>query len=102
MKPDCNGTSRASVRRLRGLYGEISRKLCIDRSLVISVAIGERRSKDVEDALEQGLRQISERMERGPVNSHPGKTQRVRRVIVLDRVRGGRETGTTRAMSAEN
>ncbi len=48
----------ARVERYRGLYARVARELGVDRSFVSRVARGERRSKDVEQALERELRRI--------------------------------------------
>ena len=48
----------ARVERYRGLYARVARELGVDRSFVSRVARGERRSKDVERALERELRRI--------------------------------------------
>lgn len=48
----------ARVERYRGLYARVARQLGVDRSFVSRVARGERRSKEVEEALQKELRRI--------------------------------------------
>jgi hypothetical protein len=48
----------ARVAYYRGLYSRVARKLGVDRSFVSRVARGERRSREVEDALHKELRRI--------------------------------------------
>jgi len=48
----------ARVARYRGLYARVARQLGVDRSFVSRVARGERRSKEVEEALQKELRRI--------------------------------------------
>jgi hypothetical protein len=43
---------------IRGLYGRVARQLRVDPSYVSRVARGERRSADIEGALEKELRRI--------------------------------------------
>ncbi len=51
---------------IRGLYGRVARRLKVDPSYVSRVARGERRSGDVELALEQELRRIMSLVKRRP------------------------------------
>ena len=49
------------LRRFRGLYGRVARKLDVDPSYVSRVARGERRSKVIEEALSAELRKLEKR-----------------------------------------
>ena len=48
----------ARVAHFRGLYARVARQLGVDRSFVSRVARGERRSKEVEQALQKEIRRI--------------------------------------------
>lgn len=48
----------ARVESYRGLYARVARGLGVDRSFVSRVARGERRSKQVEEALQKEVRRI--------------------------------------------
>lgn len=48
----------ARVAHFRGLYARVARQLGVDRSFVSRVARGERRSRDVEQALQKEIRKI--------------------------------------------
>jgi transcriptional regulator with XRE-family HTH domain len=48
----------ARYTRYRGLYSRVARRLGVDRSYVSRVARGERRSKQVEQALQAELKRI--------------------------------------------
>ncbi len=48
----------ARVEHYRGLYARVARQLGVDRSFVSRVARGERRSKEVEEALQKELKRI--------------------------------------------
>jgi hypothetical protein len=43
---------------LRGLYGRVARRLDVDPSYVSRVARGERKSEEIETALEREMRQV--------------------------------------------
>jgi transcriptional regulator with XRE-family HTH domain len=56
-----NNTKQSNFKRYqlyRGLYSRVARKLGVDRSYVSRVARGERRSPDIEAALQAELKRI--------------------------------------------
>src|SRR5271165_6503371 len=53
-----NPTAYNLASLIRGLYGRVARQLKVDPSYVSRVARGERRSGDIEGALEKELRRI--------------------------------------------